>query len=194
MDPIDQIASRFTYYCQQSLHAYLIILDHLNRAQTIQEGLKALSREGLLMYVDQEAPEKIAALVEGFRRCLESMEDIRNLAKKVFIFNFYESDPAVVFKKEVSFSYACKMLSRFGPLNYHFSNTPNNTEIIRAELSLAWTTPSTVMNSDRDLLCLECMPPRFPEEALDLSDSQDEDFDRIGSPERFADSCILQIS
>jgi hypothetical protein len=159
MDPIDKIALRFGAYCQDSLTLFAAILDYMNGCKTVKEAFDELTRFELIMFVDTEHPERIARKVEKLRRCIAHMDEIVTLAKKVFILNFYESDPDVVFRKEVSFSYACKMLSQYGPLLVHFSGAPTNLDVVQAELTLAWMTPTAALCGESDLLCLEAMEP-----------------------------------
>jgi hypothetical protein len=94
-----------------------------------------------------------------YRRCIEAIGDIKRMARKVFAVNFFDADVYYVFNQEISFSYACKMLSQVGPLLPHFSNHPTATEVMSAEIRLACNTRFFELEDESsDLLCLESMP------------------------------------
>lgn len=155
MDPIDLIAERYALYCADVVRVYSEIVFIMDCCQTQQEGLAILEKMNYLRCMDPKQVESARVVLERFRMTLEALDDIRSLAKKVFIYNFYERDSLYVFNKEVSFSYACKMLSHGGPLLRHFSRACTQKDIVDAELLLAWRTPS--FQCDVDLYCLEYM-------------------------------------
>ena len=157
MDPIDMIASRYTQYCSCVLQIYSEIEFVFRSSETCNEALVELERMKYLGYLDPVHPENLSQFADRYQLALESLEDIICLAKKVFIFNYYESDRDRIFNKEVSFSFACKMMSQFGPLICHFSNHPTHKQIIQAELNLACKTPYLEFNAETDLYCLESM-------------------------------------
>jgi hypothetical protein len=208
MDPIDQMACRYLAYCRDSLTLYAGIQEYLDRCNTTQDAFKELTKADLILFVNTEHPERIGQGMANFRRCMEFLDDIVALAKKVFILNFYESDARMVFHKEVSFSYACKMLAHYGPMLHHFSPGTTSADVIQAELSLAWNTPSAALGCESDLLCLEGMPtaaeaalddlmchesmPLVHAEYVDAAESPSDDFGCEWSPE--PEACFLDLN
>lgn len=158
MDPIDRMANAFGWHCLASLAVYVEIDGIIDSSDTMADAFKILDRKGYTKYVNLEQLETIAFEIGRMRRCLDSMDEIKRLARKVFAVNFSESDALFVFNQEVSFSYACKMMSMLGPTLAHFSNFPTQTEVVRAELRLAMSTPfSKILGPESELLCLETM-------------------------------------
>ena len=161
MDPIERIAKVFAWHCVGSLAVYMEIESIIESSESMTIAFKLLAGKGYTQYVNSKQLETIAYEIGSIRRCLDSMEDIKRLARKVFAVNFFESDSLFIFNQEISFSYACKMMSLIGPTLAHFSNFPTQREVVTAELALAMNTPfSRIMSPESELLCLESMPPR----------------------------------
>ena len=158
MDPIERIAEQLMESCAKSMALFVEIDQILDSADTIEAGYRRLVAKGYAGYVDLDQLDLIPYDIGRYRRCMDSMDEIKLLARKVFVVNFFEADALYIFNQEVSFSYACKMLSQIGPSLGHFSNHPTSKEVVHAELKLACNTP--FFSLDSDLLCLESMPPR----------------------------------
>lgn len=157
MDPIDQMALRFSLYLHRIIAVYDELISEVNNVSTIQEAIRKITSSRRVCMVDlSNFPESLYEMHGRYTRCVESLEEIKRMAKAVFIVNFASDDSSFVFNKEVSFSYACKMCSLVSPLRHHFSGPPLMTEIIRGELFLAMKHPLHL--SELNLLCLESMP------------------------------------
>ena len=141
MDHIDCIANVFTLYCREVLHRMLDMQGVVDASPTMADAVATVVRRGYFPSID--AVNLNAALVEipKLRRCLASMDDIKALARRVFLCNFSEEDRYLVFNEEISFSYASKILVCMGLRLRHFSNSPTVEEVVRAELSIAMNTP-----------------------------------------------------
>ena len=157
MDPIDAMAARYAEYCQRAVRVYEEIEFVFKACDTQQQALGMLERMQYTQYVDPVHPENLGQFSERYRLALDSLEDIVRLAKKVFIYNHFESEKNRAFCKEVSFSFACKLLSQYGPLLCHFSGCPTHKQVIDAEIGLACRTPYLRFNAETDLYCLETM-------------------------------------
>ena len=157
MDPIDGIASRFRAYCMSALQVYSEIEFVFKACNTQHDALAMLERMKYTQYLDPLYPEMIQPHVDRYQRALDSLEDTVCLAKKVFIYNYSEGDKNRTFLKEVSFSFACKLLSQYGPLLCHFSGGLAQRQVVLAELELACSTPYLSFNAETDLYCLEAM-------------------------------------
>lgn len=157
LDPIDRIASCYLDHCEHALHVYAEIDFIFRTSDTETQALKMLERMHYVEYLDPARPAHVCPFLERYSIALESINDIVRMAKKVFIFNFYESDADVVFRKEVCFSFACKQLSHCGPLLCHFASNPTQQQVVHAELDLACRTPFLRFNAETDLYCLETM-------------------------------------
>ena len=178
MDPIDRIASVLAWHCLGTLAVYMEIDSVLTTSGDTRMAFRRLVNKGLMKYVDPEQLEAISYEIGRFRRCIESMEEIKQLARKIFAVNFFESDSFFVFNQEISFSYACKMMSLVGPLLPHFSNHPTRTQVINAELALAMNTPFIeISGPGSELMCLETMTssscPKAREVDLVCSETMD---------------------
>ena len=163
MDAIDRIAGRFMLYCLASVQGYSEIVFIMDSCGTAERGMGLLAKLGYLDWINPEKPESARAILRHFEQCVESMDAIKKLARKVFIYNFFERDSLSVFQKEASFSYACKILGRPGPRLCHFTGHPLQSDIVTVELYLACRTPR--LDLDDDLYCLEVVgPEETPEE------------------------------
>lgn len=161
MHPIDQIAEKFSAYCLQSIRLYGHICHTLAVSRTTAEALARFAAEGVMSAVDVNRPELARMDLSLFSRCIAMMDEIRRVARRVFAANFAVCDPAdFVFNCEVSFSFACKLLSCTGPVRSHFASRPSPRRIILAELYLASHTPLSVTDEDPELFCYEQMPSR----------------------------------
>jgi hypothetical protein len=159
MDPIECIAQRMIVDCTQSMDIYVEINGIIDSSETIASALQQIRAKAYEKYVDLDHPELVQYDIGCYRRCIDSMTEIKRMARKVFVVNFFESDAFYVFNQEISFSYACKMLSNVGPKLAHFSNHPTAKEVMQAELGLACNTRFLALDLDEsDLLCLESMP------------------------------------
>lgn len=160
MDPIERIAQRLVADCTKSLNLYLEINELIESSETIAAASEALCAKGFNKYVDLDHLDLMRYDMGCLRRCIDSIVEIKRMARKVFVVNFFDSDVYYVFNQEVSFSYACKMLSQIGPRLAHFSNFPTAREVMVAELDLACKTRFLALDeAESDLLCLESMPP-----------------------------------
>lgn len=162
MNPIDRIADAVTKYCLDSIKVFCYVDYVLSTSETTLVAMKHLESKGLLHAMDCAKPEQmLRSDVDRCYRCLESMDEIKRVARRVFDVHFGLCEAGkFVFNQEISFSYACKMLTTMCPLRNHFSNNPSHDDIVRAELVLALSTPLSAVNSKPDLLCLEAMPER----------------------------------
>lgn len=157
MDPIGRIASVLTMYCDKALEVFLDIQRAMDTSETTMVARDSIVNKGYAEYVDFERLDLISYEIGRYRRCLDSIEDAKTLARKVFVINFYMSDANFVLNQEASFSYACKMLSLVGPLRDHFASNPSNRQLIQLELKLACQTPLFLLHPCSDLICLETM-------------------------------------
>lgn len=137
MDPIDRVASVFTLYCREVLHGMIEMKRIVDASPTTGEAVAALVLMGYFPSIDKVDLNTAAIEIPRLRRCLTSMSDIKQLARRVFECNFSEEDQYFVFSQEISFSFAAKMLVSMGLRLCHFSNNPTTEEIVRAEISLA---------------------------------------------------------
>jgi hypothetical protein len=161
LDPIERISQRVVRHCSDSLELFLDIDGILDSSDTIAAAFDVLRAKGYDRHVDADNLDLVQLEIGCLRRCIDSMSEIRRMARKVFVVNFFESDLFYVFNQEVSFSYACKMISAVGPKLAHFSNHPTSKEVIDAELRLACSTPFLALDGlESDLLCLESMPAK----------------------------------
>ena len=160
MDPIERIATDFTLHCISSLNVYVEMERILNTSETNAIAFKLLEKKNYMLFIDEEDLGCIAFEIGRLRRCIESMEEIKHMARKVFAVNFSRVDSVYIFNQEVCFSYACKLLAHIGPTLVHFSNNPTRNELVHAELSLACNTPLMVTSPESELLCLETMPQK----------------------------------
>jgi len=161
MDPIDRIADAVTKYCLDSIKVFCYVDYVLSTSESTVAAMKHLESKGLLKAVDAENPEQMVRTdIARCYRCLDAMDEIKRVARRVFDANFGLCEAGkFVFNQEVSFSYACKMLTTMCPLRQHFLNGPLQDDIVRAELVVALSTPLSVIY-EPELLCLETMPER----------------------------------
>jgi len=166
MDPIEHIAHRLVTDCTKSLDLLLEIDSIIEESDTVAAAFEALRIKKYDRYVDVDRLDLIRYDIGCLRRCIDSMVEIKRMARKVFVVSFFDSDVYYVFNQEVSFSYACKMMSQIGPRLAHFSNSPTAKEVMSAELDLAWNTRFMSLDEvESDLLCLESMPQNLDKPA-----------------------------
>ena len=157
MDPIERIANRLIEHFSKALDCLLEISHIIETSETIAIAIGLLRLKGYDQYVDPEHLDHIPYDIGRFRRCIDAMNDIKHMARKVFAVNFFDADVFYVFNQEISFSYTCKMMCSIGPMLSHFSNHPTAKEVASAELRLACNTRFGELQ-DESLLCLEAMP------------------------------------
>ena len=166
MDPIERIAERLVDDCTKLLNLYLEIRAILDSSETIAVALEVLRARAYDQYVTEDRLDLVHYDIGCLSRCIDSMAEIKRMARKVYVVNFFDSDLYYVFNQEVSFSYACKMMSLIGPKLSHFSNSPTAKEVVSAELSLACSTRFLSLDeNESDLLCLEAMPSSLVKDA-----------------------------
>jgi len=167
MSSIDRIADVVTKYCLDSIKVFCYVDYVLSTSETTQAAIKHLESKGLLSAVDAANPERmVRSDVERCYQCVAAMDEIKRVARRVFDAHFGLCEAGkFVFNQEISFSYACKMLTTMCPLRRHFSNHPSHKEIVRAELALALSTPLSAVSPD--LLCMETMPERSEIDGFD---------------------------
>jgi hypothetical protein len=185
MDHIDHIANVFSVHCRELLHVMYEIQAIVDASDTIDEALATIASKGTFPVIDLKCIQTVAVEIPKLTRCLESIDEIKKLAREVFACNFSEQDQFLVFSQEISFSFAAKMLASMGLRLYHFSNSPTSDEVIQAEIAIAMrkkqvvssksnkhlipTAVATIakrhprpavvrMRSSPDLLCHESMP------------------------------------
>jgi hypothetical protein len=164
MDPIERISERVAHYCSESLELFLDINRIIESSDTLAAAFDVLHAKGYDRVMDIDRLDLLQLEIGCLRRCIDSMPEIKRMARKVYVVNFFDSDLFYVFNQEISFSYACKMISAVGPRLAHFSNNPTSSEVIAAELRLACSTPFLALDEiESDLLCLESMPPKSTE-------------------------------
>jgi hypothetical protein len=164
IDPIERISQRVVRHCSDSLELFLEINGILDSSETTVAAFDVLRAKGYDQHVDVDRLDLVQLEIGCLRRCIDSMSEIRRMARKVYVVNFFDSDLFYVFNQEVSFSYACKMMSAVGPMLSHFSNHPTSKEVIDSELRLACSTPFLALDEmESDLLCLESMPAKSAE-------------------------------
>jgi len=129
----------------------------LDTSVTGEAAHRLLKSSGYAAYVDLEQLDLVSYEIGRYGRCLELMDEIRVLARRIFAVNFKESDDRRVLLHEVSFSYASKMLSGVGPSLGHFSCLPTSSDVMYWELRLACDTPFLALQAYGELLCLESM-------------------------------------
>ena len=159
MDPIERIASRLVEDLEKSVRCLLEITRIIDSSETVAIALERLRVNEYHLLVDAEHLNVIQYDINRYRRCIDAMSEIKRMARKVFVMNFFDSDVYYVFNQEISFSYACKMVCLVGPALSHFSNTPTAKEVMSAEVKLACNTRFLDLEDEAsDLLCLEAMP------------------------------------
>ena len=176
-DPIDRIAYDFSNHCCGVLHQIAVIRQVTDQYETDSDAMAALVQQGLSRSSDPAHLKLLCSDGPDLERCLLSMDSIKALARQAFAHNFTdegrdESSRLFVFRQEVSFSYACKMLVPIGPPIEHFSNRPARNDVIHEELALAMNTPvfTRVRSSPPpiDLLRREAIPKATPPVEMDL--------------------------
>ena len=131
------------------------IIEKSNDYKTAIENL----RQELLLDVDLDhLVSSIPSEIERIERCLGTMAETVDIARKVFFVNFFDSEKYFVFNQEICFSYVCKLHNDIGPKLHNFSNSPSRQEVVHAELEVAMHSPMIL--SDLDLFCYETMPDR----------------------------------
>jgi hypothetical protein len=159
MDPIERIAQRLVDDCTKALNLLLEINTIIESSETLVAAFAVLRSRAYDQYVDIHRIDLVQYDIGCLRRCIDSMADIKRMARRVFVVNFFDSDLYYVFNQEISFSYACKMMSQIGPRLAHFSNFPTAREVMSAEVGLACNTRFLELEeAELDLLCLESMP------------------------------------
>lgn len=208
-DPIDRIAYDFTKHCCGALHQIAAIKYVADQYETDVDAMAALVEQGLSRTSDPAHLKLLCSDAPQLERCLLNMDGIKTLARQAFAHNFADngSDECArfhVFRQEVCFSYACKMLVSMGPPIEHFSNRPARNDVIRTELALAMNTPifppastplppppsSPPSSMSMDLICREAVTPQTPpplsHAAVDLTcyESMPESLDSVSSSRR----------
>ena len=157
-DAIERIAIVYTDDCMHRLRFLKeakAIVDKSKDYKTAERNL----RHELLIEADlHQMTITIPSQIQRLEKCLETMAETVDIARKVFFVNFFDSDKFFVFNQEICFSYVCKLHNNMGPLLQHFSNSPTNQEVVNSELEVAMHSPMIL--SDLDLFCYETMPPR----------------------------------
>ena len=141
MDPIDRVSTVFVRYCSDVLHGMINVQTIVDACPTTNEAMVAVVDRGLLPSINTDNLRVVRTDIPRLLRCLERIDEIKTLARKVFAHNFSEEDKYYVFSQEISFSYAAKMTVSMGLRLAHFSNHPTNDEVVRAELSIAMNAP-----------------------------------------------------
>jgi hypothetical protein len=137
MDGIDNIAAVFSAHCSERLRAMHGVQAIVDASETTNDAVATIISEGIAPAVSPEHFRTLAAEISKLTRCLESIDDIKKLAREIFARNFSEQDQLLVFSQEISFSFAAKMSVSMGLQLCHFSNNPTSDEVIQAEIAIA---------------------------------------------------------
>ena len=137
MDGIDNIANVFSAYCSERLHAMHGIQAIVDASETLNDAVATIVSKGIAPVVSPEHFQTLVVEIPKLTRCLESIDDIKKLAREIFAGNFSEQDQLLVFSQEISFSFAAKMFVSMGLQLCHFSNNPTSDEVIHAEIAIA---------------------------------------------------------
>lgn len=174
MDAIQHIATVFEKDCVRRLKC-------LERAQTIIDYSENSQIAWRLIFIQAEIYahdikdlDAVLPEIDRLKNCIQStgvmmtlflwtcshlthaLQDTIDHARKLYALNFKSID-GEVFKKEICYSYACKMMNSVGPRLHHFSNSPTSTQVVQGELYLAMHSPYVFGDADRDLFCYETM-------------------------------------
>ena len=157
MDPIERIAQVFSADCENAVLKIEHMIKIVDGSSTYDQAYRRLVQEGLY---NQFMEDKLASLqyeLQQLTFCLESLEEIKDLAKRVLVVHFYDDERFLAFNQEICFSFACKFISSIGPRLAHFSNASLITkhEVQQAEIDLAMTAPNLLVGPD--LFCYETM-------------------------------------
>jgi hypothetical protein len=157
MDPIDRIAQVFADEVRTTVCTLQNTIIVVNNSVSYNQALYTLHRFGVKVSGLKDRAHALGHEIDQLNLFLQLEEDIKTLARKALLVNFYDSERVVAFNQEICFSYACKFLSSVGPRRGHFSNATHITaaDIQRAEIQLAMTSPNLYVGED--LYCYEIM-------------------------------------
>jgi hypothetical protein len=159
MDPIECIAQRLVVHCSKSLNMLLEINAIIESSETMDMACEQIRSKKFEAYVNLGCLDLVRRDIGMYQNFLGSVDEIKHMARKVFVTNFFDTDVFYVFNQEISFSYACKMLSQVEPTLAHFSNHVTIQEVRKAEVELACKANFADLNGKAsELLCLEAMP------------------------------------
>ena len=159
MNPIDAMARRFLAHCFQSIGTYTYIEMVFDNSKTVAAAMHCMEAIGLECAL-RDGMKGVQFSLSGLRQCVDRLDEIRYVAKKVFRANFVDDAQSrhYIFRQEACFSYTCKLICSVGPLLCHFSNAPTKKEVVSAELQLSLHTPLWIFDTDDMLYCFEAMP------------------------------------
>ncbi len=158
MDPIDRIANVFASECHHSLTKLEHMMEIANTSKTINETVSTLKTQGLYFATVEDKLTSLEYEAQQLEFCLSSLDEIKDLARRLLVATFLDTERFLSFNQEICFSYASKFVSSIGPRRVHFSNSASLTrhDIQRAEVQLAMATPSNIFLGE-DLYCYETM-------------------------------------
>ena len=158
MDPIDRIAEVFASECHNSLMKLEHIIEITNNSNTVNETVNTLKVQGLYYATVEDKLTSLEYEAQQLELCLNSLDEIKDLARRLLVATFYDTERFLSFNQEICFSYACKFISSVGPRLAHFSNAASLTrhDIQHAEVELAMASPSNIFLGE-DLYCYEIL-------------------------------------
>jgi hypothetical protein len=158
MDPIEHMAQLFTADCKNTMTTLANIMEVVQKCATIGHALKLLSRHGIKSPTLEERIPTLGSELQQYQLCVESMDEIKALARKILFVNYSQDEQNIIFNQEVCFSCACKFISTVGPRRTHFSDAASVTvdQIRNAEINIALNSPHGLFVS-KDLFCYETM-------------------------------------
>ena len=157
MDAIEKMAQVFSDQVNLEICTLQHAMTVVDNSYSYKHALVTFRKFG----VDTKGMEgKLHSLqheLSQLRLYLELEGDIKAMAYKALLVNFYDDERYLAFNQEVCFSYACKFLCSMGPKRAHFSNAAYITaaDIQRAEIKLAMTSPNLYVGPD--LYCYEML-------------------------------------
>lgn len=157
MDAIDRMAQIFS---EDVNHLICILRDTItvvDKSATFKQAAATLKQFGIYSsYMDGKL-HTLEHELNQLRLYLDLQDEIKAMAQKALVVNFYDGERLLTFNQEVCFSYACKFLSSVGPRRMHFSNAAHISaaDIQRAEIKLAMTSPNLYVGPD--LYCYEML-------------------------------------
>ena len=157
MDPIERIAHVFSADCENAILKIEQMIKIVDGSSSYDQAYRRLIQQGLY---NQFMEDKLASLeyeLQQLTFCVRSLDEIKELAKRVLVVNFYDDERFLTFNQEICFSFACKFISSVGPRLSHFSNASSITkhEVQQAEIHLAMTAQNLLVGPD--LFCYETM-------------------------------------
>lgn len=157
MDPIDRIADVFAADCRANISKLQRTMRTVDTSATYGHAIRRLTRQGLFHDSLEEVLPTLNYEIQQFDSCLESMDTIKSLARRVLLINFTEGERFLTFNQEICFSFACKYETCIGPRLSHFTNASaiTNHEIQRAEINIAKTSLHLLVGPD--MMCYESM-------------------------------------